>query len=209
MEQTTFAGRLSLTLSRDTLFERIRDAGDQDAWRIVYDRYAPLVFAVARRSGLDRDLAADAQQETLSAYAEAIRAGRVNSNNEGGSPRGYLFQIATNKIADIIKKQRRQFAQVAGDADQTDFFLRVPDRQIQMQIWEEERIILIRDQCLREAEQHFESATLMMYRMQAHDGHRAEDAARALGKARNAAYLAHSRVRAFLEDILPIVDRSF
>lgn len=50
--------------SDSELVERCR-AGDADAWRALTLRYSDLAFSIARRSGLDRDMAGDVVQEVF------------------------------------------------------------------------------------------------------------------------------------------------
>ena len=209
MSQLTIGNLTTITLSRESLFGRLADPADQEAWRLVYERYAPLVAALARRSGLGREQARDAQQETLAAFAEAIRAERVDAKSAGGNPRGYLFRIACNKIADLIRDNGRQPPQVVDESDRTAFLGRIPDGRRQPQDWEEDWNQRVKQECLREAQQHFRPETLRIYRMRIEEGRSSREVADLLGTNVNTVDQAVKRVRAFMTDVFPVVYARF
>jgi RNA polymerase sigma factor (sigma-70 family) len=198
-----------ITLSRDTLFRRLLDPKDEEAWRLVSARYAPLILALARKSGLSRHHAEDAQQEALAAFVQAVRAGRVDPKSEGGNPTGYLFKTAWNKIADFIRDGQKQPQQVVDEPDQTGFFAKIPTKEKQVQIWEEERRELVKEQCWLEAQKHFTPMTFHIYVLRVKEKRSSKEVAAMVGKEVNAVDLAVKRVRAFLDEIFPIIDSMY
>ena len=58
--------------TRLTLLVRLRDAGDAAAWAEFVDLYAPLLYGLARRHGLQDADAADLTQDVLRAVVSAV-----------------------------------------------------------------------------------------------------------------------------------------
>ena len=56
---------LQAPTTRATLLVRLRDAGDEDAWQQFLELYAPVVFRLYRRRGLQDADAADLTQDVL------------------------------------------------------------------------------------------------------------------------------------------------
>jgi RNA polymerase sigma-70 factor (ECF subfamily) len=91
-------------------------AGSAEALAVLYDRYAPEVFAaVVRRTG-DRSIASEIVQETFLALwnrAELFDASR-------GSMRGWLLTIARNRAVDHLRAVGRHHPAVAFSAFERD-----------------------------------------------------------------------------------------
>src|SRR5262245_26403774 len=92
--------------TRPSLLVRLRDVGDQDAWRQFVRLYAPVVYAYGRRRGLQDADAADLTQDVLRAVLAA--AGRFAYDPRRGSFRGWLFTLAHHRLHDLLARQRRQ-----------------------------------------------------------------------------------------------------
>ncbi len=82
--------------TRASLLFRLRDPGDQAAWKQFVDLYAPLVYGYARKEGLQDADAADLCQEVLCAVAGAV--GRLEYDPQRGSFRNWLFTIVRRKL---------------------------------------------------------------------------------------------------------------
>jgi RNA polymerase sigma-70 factor (ECF subfamily) len=92
--------------TRASLLLRLRDLGDEAAWREFVDRYGPLVYGFARKNGLQDADAADLGQEVLRAVAAAI--GRLDYDPGRGSFRNWLFTIVRNKLSNWRRSRRRR-----------------------------------------------------------------------------------------------------
>src|SRR5262245_57981036 len=95
-----------------SLLVRIRDARDHDAWADFVRLYAPLVYAFARRKGMQDADAADLTQEVLRGVHGA--APRLEYEPARGSFRGWLFTIAYRRLHDFRARQRHM-ARGSGD----------------------------------------------------------------------------------------------
>src|SRR5262245_57546191 len=100
--------------TRASLLVRLRDGGDQDAWRQFVDLYAPLVFGWARRRGLQEADAADLTQEVLRAVARALPAQGYDPTR--GAFRGWLYTVTRNKLNTFQGRQARG-ERGSGDSD--------------------------------------------------------------------------------------------
>ena len=79
--------------------------GEPDAWRALYDAYAPAVWnAVARRLGPYSADVADVVQETFLAAARTAR----NFDSAQGTLWSWLSGIARHHVAQYFRKQQRQ-----------------------------------------------------------------------------------------------------
>ena len=81
-------------------------AGDDDALTEVYDRYAPLVFGVAKRVVADRSVAEDVVQEVFT----SLWCNPERFDPERGSLRAYLGVQAHRRAVDVVRSDTRRRA---------------------------------------------------------------------------------------------------
>ena len=89
--------------TRPSLLVRIRDARDREAWGQFVEVYAPLVYDMARRRGLQDADAADLTQDVLRSVAGAI--GRLDYDPRRGTFRSWLFSVAQNTLIDRARRR--------------------------------------------------------------------------------------------------------
>lgn len=109
-----FGAGESPTSTSTSLLERIRFQ-DRDAWRRFVPLYAPVVYEICRRSGIQPSDADDVTQEVLHAVSMSIGGFRKDSPSD--SFRGWLYRIAQNKVRDHFRRSERHPPAVGG----TDF----------------------------------------------------------------------------------------
>ncbi len=78
---------------------------DEQAWQRVVQIYGPLVYAWARRTGLQPQDAADVTQETFAAVAMGLA--KFDGHRQGATFRGWLWTITRNKAADHVRNQQQ------------------------------------------------------------------------------------------------------
>ena len=83
--------------TRASLLVRLRDSGDEAAWKEFVELYTPLVYGYARKQGLQDADAADLCQDVLRAVAGAV--GRLEYDPQRGSFRNWLFTVVRRKLA--------------------------------------------------------------------------------------------------------------
>lgn len=79
--------------------------GDQDAWRIIVDEFAPRVFAYLRSQCGDGELAEELTQSTFCTVAAKLGGGQ--GYEEKGKFEAWLFRIAMNRLRDEIRRRKR------------------------------------------------------------------------------------------------------
>src|SRR5262249_11527239 len=100
-------GRMSESpTTRLTLLTRLRDIGDGRAWAEFVDLYAPLLYRLARRHGLQDADAADLTQDVLRPLVNAL-PGRVSARARA-SFRGWLSTGARNQVRKSANARRRR-----------------------------------------------------------------------------------------------------
>ena len=98
--------------TRATLLIRLRDASDQDAWRLFASIYTPLVYRYALKHGLQDADAADVAQETMCNVVRAISDFEYDPSR--GSFRGWLLTVVRNSMR---KRYRQAQHQILGSGD--------------------------------------------------------------------------------------------
>jgi RNA polymerase sigma-70 factor (ECF subfamily) len=183
--------------TRPSLLIRIRDANDREAWRQFVDIYAPLIYGLARKRGLQDADAADVTQDVFRAVAAVISSWDYDPKR--GSFRGWLHTVTRNKINDFLARKQ---ARGTGDTATQEFLEQQPDwatpdedetswqREAQQRIfaWAAERI-----------RGEFQDSTWKAFWQVAVEGKSGEETARELHLSVGAVYVAKSRVLARLK----------
>lgn len=103
-------GALDAT-SDEKLLSRVADQRDPDAFRALYERFAPGLYAFARR-GLPE--AGDAEDVVQEAFMRCwTRAGSFGPSR--ARLKTYLFMTARNLVVDRLRRRKRQEAGFKGD----------------------------------------------------------------------------------------------
>src|SRR5262245_32766162 len=91
--------------TRASLLIRLRQPGNQDAWREFASLYEPLIYRLAQRKGFQHADAQDLIQEVMVAISRGID--RLDFGEGSGRFRGWLYRIARNLIINSIEKRNR------------------------------------------------------------------------------------------------------
>jgi RNA polymerase sigma factor (sigma-70 family) len=178
--------------TRLSLLVRLRDAGDDAAWSQFVDLYAPLVFGLARKQGLQDADAADLTQDVLQAVSGGIRTFEYDPCK--GTFRGWLFTVARNKLRNFLAAQKRP-GRGSGDSGDQVRLHELPAREEDQAAWwdqeYERRVFAWAADQVRGA---FQVSTWQAFWMTAVEGKTGPQVARALGMSVAAVYLARGRV---------------
>lgn len=185
----------ALPSTRPSLLVRIRDLEDQEAWSQFVDIYAPVVYAFAKKRGLQEADASDLAQEVLRAVAAS--ASRFNYDPNAGSFRGWLFTVARNKLHDFVAARSRQ-CQGSGDAG-VQAILNEQEAPGEESLWEEEYQQQLLHWAADRVRGSFEESSWRAFWLQAVDGKSGKEAADTLSMTLAAVYMAKSRVLASLK----------
>jgi RNA polymerase sigma-70 factor (ECF subfamily) len=86
-----------------TLVARLKNAGDQEAWREFYGLYSRLVLGVALKAGLQRQETEEVVKETMASVSSLIRD--FEADPARGSFRAWSMQLARWRITDQFRKR--------------------------------------------------------------------------------------------------------
>src|SRR4051812_17760194 len=109
--------------TRASLLLRLRDRGDDTAWREFIALYGPLVYGYVRKQGLQDADAADLGQEVLGTVATAV--GRLEYDPRRGSFRNWLFTLVRRKLINW-RAARRNGLRGSGDTAMHQFLEQWP-----------------------------------------------------------------------------------
>jgi RNA polymerase sigma-70 factor (ECF subfamily) len=175
-----------------SLLLRLRDAGDQQAWAEFVEMYAPLVYRLARRYGLQDADAADLTQDALGAAAAALP--RFDYDAGRGSFRGWLLTVARNLLRKFLRSRRRQPAGGGDPAIQA--LLAQHPAPNEVEEWERDYRRRLFDYVARCVRAQFRPSTWEAFWRTAVGGEDPQAVAAALGLSVGAVYIARTRVLA-------------
>ncbi len=118
MNSDTTALPEELIPTRYSLLSRLKDWDDNESWRVFFETYWRLIYAMALRAGLTRTEAQEVVQETIICVAKDIQ--KFKRDRRLGSFKGWLRNLTRWRIADQVRKRTR--LPRGGDNDaQSDF----------------------------------------------------------------------------------------
>jgi RNA polymerase sigma-70 factor (ECF subfamily) len=177
--------------TRPSLLLRIRDPRDREAWGQFVEIYAPLVYTMARRRGLQDADACDLTQEVLRSVLGAI--GRLDYDRRKGTFRGWLFTVTRNALTSFLEARRRS-PRGSGDTAVQERLEELLEPEDESAAWDREyheRLLACASEQVRPS---FEDATWQAFWQTAVEGKPARSVAARLGMTVGAVYIARSRV---------------
>ena len=180
--------------TKATLLIRLRDASDQDAWRLFASIYTPLVYRYAMKSGLQDADAADVAQETMCNVVRVIR--RFEYDPSRGSFRGWLLTVVRNTLRRRFKKAQNQAAG-SGDTRVQSMLQQSPDPLTENdEDWDREYELWLFHKVANMIKSEFHAKTWGAFWRTAVEGSEVASVAVELGISPGAIYIAKSRVLA-------------
>ena len=188
--------------TRASLLIRLRDVDDAEAWSRFVEIYGPLIWSVARRSGLQDADAADVSQEVLRRVAKAMP--RFEYDRERGSFRGWLLTIARHQIRDFFARSDRRGGKVGGETV-AHIVAHLPAEDELERAWQSEYEQAVFRWAAGELRPTLRESTWEAFRRTALLGESASEAGLALGMTPGAVYVARCRVTAKLRELVDSV----
>jgi RNA polymerase sigma-70 factor (ECF subfamily) len=184
--------------TRVSLLARIRDVGDGRAWAEFVDLYAPLVYRLARRHGLQDADAADLTQDVLRAVVGAMP--HFDYDFRRGSFRGWLFTVARNQLRKSYQARKRE-PQGSGDTDANVLLQQQPAAE-EVACWEEEYRERLFEWAAAKARDDFRPTTWQAFWRTAVEGEDPRDVGESLGMSVGAVYIARTRALARIRRLI-------
>ena len=183
--------------TRASLLVRLRDPQDTAAWAEFVDLYAPLVYAYARKQGLQDADAADLSQDVMLAFAGAVS--RLEYDPERGLFRNYLFTVVRHKLSDWRSAGRNRI-RGSGDTDTQRVLEQQPACEEVIE-WETQWRQRVFAWACEQARLEVTDNTWQAFWRSA-QGQSCKEVAAQLGQSVTAVYIARSRVLARLKELV-------
>ncbi len=179
-------------ITTTTIIHDLRDLSNQTAWRSFVDRFHGPIVRFVTGLGFSAEDAQDIGQESLAAFAEALRAGRYD--RERGRLRAWLFGIAYRQaLRQRQSAARRERLIERGEAAERAV-AEMPDEKSAGELWNTlwERFLV--QECFRQVRTEFQPASVRAFELIVKEGYDAQEAAEAVGITRRAVYNAKHRI---------------
>jgi RNA polymerase sigma-70 factor (ECF subfamily) len=186
-----------------SLLVRIRDRADTDAWSEFVDLYAPLVYALARRHGLQDADAADLTQDVLRTVVRV--APGFTYDPARGSFRGWLFTVTRNQLRKASQSRQRQLP-ASGTADERRLLEEYPAQQDPETVWEQEYRSRLFSWAAQKVQGAFQRSSWYAFWETAVRQRDPQEVADELGITVGAVYIARSRVLSRLREQIRAVE---
>jgi RNA polymerase sigma-70 factor (ECF subfamily) len=176
--------------TRFTLLARLRDIGDAEAWSEFVELYAPLLYRLARRHGLQDADAADLTQDVLRSVVGALP--RLIYDPQRGTFRGWLFTVARNQVRKFANARKRR-PQASGSAAADEFLHNQPAPEEEAD-WEREYRTRLFEWAAERVRPHVRPTTWQAFWLTFVEGQDPGEVGAALGLSVGAVYIARNRV---------------
>jgi len=183
-----------MAITSVTLLERLRHAGDQEAWNRFVDLYTPLLYYWLRRAGLQKDDAVDLVQEVFALLLQKLPQ---FTYDRGKSFRSWLRVVTLNKLREQFRRRA-----VMPDGQCGELAWEPAAREDLEACWDDEYRRHVAARALELIQSSFEPTTWKACWETVVSDRPAAEVAAELGISVNAVYLAKSRVLRFLRQEL-------
>jgi len=160
----------------------------QSAWRNFFARYAPAVYRVARRQGLDPHDADDVVQQVMLALSAHI--GEFKYDRDRGKFRQWVKTVAANKVRDLYRHRGAAPDRARGG----DVEVCPDDGPTIHDLWEQEWKAQDMHYCLDQVREEIAPRRFEAFRLYVLEGVPAEQTARQTGLTRAHVYVTRTQV---------------
>jgi RNA polymerase sigma-70 factor (ECF subfamily) len=184
--------------TRPSLLVRLRDPRDGQAWELFVRIYAPLIYGLARRHGLQDADAADLTQEVLRTVARALPDFEYDPAR--GRFQNWLYAVVRTRLSNFLQARRARPDQGRGDTVALEEI--ESNAGLAVEWWEQEYRRQLFARAVDRVRPAVEPRTWEAFQRTAVDGLPALHVARDLGMSVAAVYMARCRVLARLRDVV-------
>jgi RNA polymerase sigma-70 factor (ECF subfamily) len=178
--------------TRPSLLLRVRDPGDEGAWRDFVALYGALIYRFARKRGLQEADADDLTQIVFQNLALSLRA--LDFDPRRGSFRSWLYAVVRHQLANYVHRQARG-TRGSGDTDVQAVLENLPQQTTDEQaLWDEEYERSVFRWAAERVRGGFQESSWQAFWQTAVEGKAAREVAGALKTTVGAVYTAKSRV---------------
>jgi RNA polymerase sigma-70 factor (ECF subfamily) len=188
--------------TRASLLLRIRDNRDAEAWGQFVEIYAPLVYALARRHGVQDADAADLTQEVLQTVLRS--APTFVYDPARGSFRGWLLTVARNRLRKWANDEKRPTLG-CDSAEARRALEGQPAPAEEVSRWEQEYRQRLFEWAAEKVRPSFRPATWQAFWRTAVEYQDAHAVAAELGMSVGAVYIARSRILARIKEEIQLL----
>lgn len=188
--------------TRHSLLMRLRDRRNEAAWSLFVEIYAPLIYGLARKKGLQDADAADLTQGVLQSVAGAAKDFQYDPQK---SFRGWLFTIVRNRLRDFHRAENRRATAVGDTATQSLIEQQTRDAH-ELAQWEREHERRLFQVAAEKVRAEVQESTWQAFQQTAVEGKPGKKVAESLGMSVAAVYLAKSRVMARIREKIQEID---
>jgi RNA polymerase sigma-70 factor (ECF subfamily) len=188
--------------TRVSLLLRIRDNRDAEAWGQFVEIYAPLVYGLARRHGVQDADAADLTQEVLQTVLRS--APTFVYDPARGSFRGWLLTVARNRLRKWVNDEKRHPPGCGGEEAQRAL-KEQPAPEEEIARWDQEYRQRLFEWAAEKVRPSFRPATWQAFWQTAVAHRDALAVAAELGMSVGAVYIAKSRVLARIKEQIQLL----
>jgi RNA polymerase sigma-70 factor (ECF subfamily) len=187
-------------LTTSTVLDGLCDFDDRTTWQRFAERFRRPIVSFARGMGLNSAEAEDAAQETLLAFAKALRGGRYDRSK--GRLSKWLFGIAYRQALNARRARGRGPVRPAGGGV-TSIIAAIPDKTRAGETWDIEWERAVLDRCIKQVRREVAENTFRAFDLIVRKNKSTDEAAEALGMSRAAVYTAKHRVLKRVRELRP------
>ena len=190
---------MSLSDTSLTLLRALKESNDRSAWDRFDARYRPMLTDFATSVGLHDADTDEIAQQTIIAFSEGYRLGKYD--RERGKLRNWLFGVARNLIAHLMRERAQQPTSI-GDANTSrDALALISNLDSLEKIWETQWQGHIVVECINRARAQFTVRDIQIFERLTLQQHTAEQVGTNLVLSPEAVRKVKHRVLAYIRTI--------
>jgi RNA polymerase sigma factor (sigma-70 family) len=184
--------------TRETLLNRLKDAGDHGGWQRFFDAYWGLIYRTALHAGLSAAEAEDVVQETVVKLVKVLPD--FQYDRERGSFKSWLLQRVWWQIRMHLRKERRRRKLLtdSGESETEE----IPDESLEKleRFWQEQWEVQLAEAAIAQVKKRVSPRVYQLFDLVVSQGLPPKDVARRMGVSTMQVYLAKHRVSKALSE---------